>query len=127
MDVSNPPVAGGPYQAYATILGIFAGGLAVAGGLARLPGSDPRENTWLDLTALSTATFKVARTIARDEVTSFIREPFVEDDFHSREEKRPVQTGGIQQAIAELVTCSRCGQRRGSPPPRCWRRVLAGS
>jgi len=26
-----------PYQAYATIMGVFAGGLALAGGAARLP------------------------------------------------------------------------------------------
>jgi hypothetical protein len=108
MDVSKPSVARPPYEAYATITGVFVGGLAVAGGLARLLGRDPREATWLDLTALSAATFKVARTITRDEVTSFIREPFVEGDAHTGEEERPVQTGGAQQAIGELVTCSRC-------------------
>ena len=108
MDVSKPSPARPPYEAYATIVGVFAGGLAVAGGLARLLGRDPREATWLDLTALSAATFKVARTITRDEVTSFIREPFVEGDAHTGEEEHPVQTGGAQQAIGELVTCSRC-------------------
>lgn len=108
MDVSESSVPGRPYEAYATIMSVFLGGLAVAGGLARLLGRDPRENTWLDLTALSAATFKVARTIARDEVTSFIREPFVEGDARSGEEERPVQTGGIEQAVGELVTCSRC-------------------
>jgi hypothetical protein len=97
-----------PYEAYATIMGVFAGGLAVAGGLARLLGRDPRENTWLDLAALSAATFKVARTIARDDVATFIREPFVERDENGAEEERPVQTGGFDQAIGELVTCSRC-------------------
>jgi hypothetical protein len=108
MDVSKPSVARPPYEAYATITGVFVGGLAVAGGLARLLGRDPREATWLDLTALSVATFKVARTITRDEVTSFLREPFIEGNAHSGEEERPVQTGGAQQAIGELVTCSRC-------------------
>ncbi|CAN5181197.1 hypothetical protein BH18ACT12_BH18ACT12_23600 [soil metagenome] len=107
MNVSKPSVTRRPYDAYAAIMGVFAGGLAVAGGLARLLGRDARENTWLDLTALSAATFKVARTIARDEVTSFIREPFVEGDARSGEE-RPVQTGGMEQAIGELVTRSRC-------------------
>ena len=97
-----------PYEAYAAITGAFVGGLALAGGLARLLGRDPRENTWLDLAVLSAATFKTARTITRDEVTSFLREPFVEGDAHSGEEERPVQTGGVEQAIGELVTCSRC-------------------
>jgi hypothetical protein len=96
-----------PYEAYATITGVFAVGLAMAGGLARLLGRDPREHTWLDLATLSAATFKVGRTIARDEVTSFIREPFVEGEARHGEE-RPVQTGGMEQALGELVTCSRC-------------------
>jgi hypothetical protein len=97
-----------PYQAYATIVGVFAGGLAVAGGLARLLGRDPHTHTWLDLATLSAASFKAARTIARDEVTSFIREPFVEGEAHEGEDEKPVQTGGMEQAIGELVTCSRC-------------------
>jgi Protein of unknown function (DUF1360) len=106
--VTERPIVQPPYEAYATILGVFVGGLAVAGGLARLLGRDPREHTWLDLAALSAATFKTARTIARDEVTSFIREPFVEGDAHEGEDETPVQTGGMEQAIGELVTCSRC-------------------
>jgi uncharacterized protein DUF1360 len=108
MDVSERSLARPPYRAYATIMGVFAGGLAVAGALARPLGRDPRENTWLDLTALSAATFKVARTISRDEVTSFLREPFIQGDAHDGEDERPVQTGGMEQAIGELVTCSRC-------------------
>jgi hypothetical protein len=52
---------------------------------------------------LAGATFKAARTIARDDVTSFVRAPFVEG-----EEEEPKQTGGLEQAIGELVTCTRC-------------------
>jgi hypothetical protein len=97
-----------PYQAHATILGAFVGGAAVAGGVARLLGRDPREQSWLDPATLSAATFKASRTIARDEVTSFLREPFVEGMGGDDDEDRPVQTGGMDQAIGELVTCSRC-------------------
>jgi hypothetical protein len=97
-----------PYRAYATITGVFAGSLALAGGAARLLGRDPRDQTWLDLATLSAATFKAARTIARDDVTSFIREPFVEGHPHDHEQEHPVQTGGMEQALGELVTCSRC-------------------
>ena len=97
-----------PYHAYATITGVFVAGLALSGGVARLLGRDPREQTWLDLAALSAATFKASRTIARDDVTSFLREPFVEGDPRDPEDEHPVQTGGMEQAIGELVTCSRC-------------------
>jgi hypothetical protein len=106
--VTDRPVRQPPYEAYAKIMGVFVGGLAAAGGVARLLGRDPREHTWLDLVTLSAATYKAARTIARDEVTSFLREPFVEGEAHEGEDEHPVQTGGMEQAIGELVTCSRC-------------------
>jgi hypothetical protein len=96
-----------PYAAYAGIMATFAGGLAAAGGLARLLGRDPRENSALDLVVLAAATFKAARTITRDEVTSFIREPFVEGTAKEGGED-PIETGDLRQAIGELVTCSRC-------------------
>jgi hypothetical protein len=88
-------------------MGTFAGGLALAGGLSRLLGRDPQCQTALDLVVLSAATFKAARTLARDEVTSFIREPFVRGHAHEGDEE-PVETGDLHQAIGELVTCSRC-------------------
>jgi hypothetical protein len=91
------------YAAYAGIVATFAGALGAAGGLARLVGRDAPADTPLDLVVLSLATFKVARTVTRDDVASFIRAPFVED-----EDEEPVETGGVQQAIGELVTCSRC-------------------
>ena len=96
-----------PYEAYAAIMGVFAGGLAAAGALSRLLDRDPQCQNALDLTVLAAATFKAARTLARDEVTSFIREPFVRGHAHEGGEE-PVRTGDWQQAIGELVTCSRC-------------------
>jgi len=90
-----------PQGAYATIMGTFAAGLGGAALLAKALGREPRENDALDLLVLSLATFKTARTIARDDVASFIREPFVEGD-------EPIETGDLRQAIGELVTCSRC-------------------
>ena len=90
-----------PQAAYAAIMGTFAAGLGGAALLARMLGREPRENGSLDLVILSLATFKAARTIARDELGSFIREPFVEGED-------PVGSGDLRQAIGELVTCSRC-------------------
>ncbi len=96
-----------PYGAYAALMAAFAGGLAGAGALARALDRDPYEHTTLDLAALALATFKAARTLSDDEVTSFLREPFVEGRAHEGGED-PRETGGMRQAIGELVTCSRC-------------------
>jgi hypothetical protein len=96
-----------PYRAYATIMGVFAGGLAGAGLPERALDRDPREHDWLDLFTLGAATFKASRTIASDEVTSFLREPFTAEQAHEGSEE-PAATGDMRQAIGELVTCSRC-------------------
>ena len=97
-----------PYRAYATIMGTFAAGLAASGAVAHLLDRDVRDNDALDLVVLGLATFKAARTISRDEVTSFLREPFVEGQAHEGDGEEPVETGDMRQAIGELVTCSRC-------------------
>ena len=97
-----------PYRSYAAIMGTFMGGLAAAAGAARLLGREPSCQSSLDYAILSMASFKAARTFTRDQVTSFIRQPFVEGDAYKGDEEEPVQEGGMQQAIGELVTCSRC-------------------
>jgi hypothetical protein len=86
------------YHAYAAIVGTFFAGLGVVSLLARR--SPPA--TALDLVALSAATFKASRTLSRERVGSFLREPFVEGS-----EERPAGEG-VQRALGELVTCSRC-------------------
>lgn len=96
-----------PYGSYALIVGGFAAALMGAGAAARRFDRNPACQTPLDLAVLSLASFKAARTLARDEVTSFIREPFVKGEAHSGEGEEPVE-GGMHQAIGELVTCSRC-------------------
>jgi Protein of unknown function (DUF1360) len=97
-----------PYEAYSAIMGIFAGGIGLAGLAARILDRNPGCQTALDFVVLSAASFKAARTLARDEVASFLREPFVEGQAHEGGEE-PLETGDFRQAIGELVTCSRCG------------------
>jgi len=96
-----------PYESYAAIMGTFVGGLVVAGAVARALDRDPQCHTALDFAVLGAAAFKAAHTLSHDEVTSFVRQPFVRGDAHSGEGEEPVQ-GGMEQAIGELVTCSRC-------------------
>lgn len=92
-----------PYGAYATIAGTFFGGLAVIAALCRRspPGSAA------DLVALSAATFKASRTLSRERVGSFVRQPFVEGEADSSEDEQPAGEG-LQRALGELVTCPRC-------------------
>jgi Protein of unknown function (DUF1360) len=97
-----------PRQAYAAIVGVYVGGLGVGGLAAHAFGRNPACQTTLDFAVLSAASFKAARTLAHDEVTSFLREPFVQGDAHEGDEE-PVESGDVRQAIGELVTCSRCG------------------
>jgi len=96
-----------PYAAYAGIMSTFLGGVALTGALAAKLHRTPPERTAFDLAVLGLATFKASRTLARDEVTSFLREPFVQGTAPAGDEE-PVQTGDLRQAVGELVTCSRC-------------------
>jgi Protein of unknown function (DUF1360) len=101
--VVRTPTEKPPYEAYATIAGIFLGGLA---GVAALSRRSP-PSTALDLAVLGAATFKVSRTLTRERVGSFVRQPFVEGDADTGEDEHPAGTG-FQRAIGELVTCPRC-------------------
>ena len=87
-----------PYGSYAAIAAFFLGGIATVAAVSRRA---PAAST-LDLIALSTATFKASRTLSRERVASFVREPFVEG-----EDERPAGEG-LQRALGELVTCPRC-------------------
>ena len=95
----DPP----PYGSYAAIVGVFLGGIATVAALGRRAPAGGA----LDLLALSAATFKASRTLSRERVASFVRQPFVEGDANIGEDERPAGEG-LQRAIGELVTCPRC-------------------
>ena len=97
-----------PYRAYATIVATFVTGLGAVSGVAAARQRPLREFTPMDLTMLGLATFKASRTVARDKVTSFVRDPFVEGEAYDGEGERPVHDTDMKQAIGELVTCTRC-------------------
>jgi hypothetical protein len=96
-----------PYGTYAALVALFGAGVGGAATLAGALGRQPERLRALDLVVLSAATFKAARTVAHDEVLSFIREPFVQGSAHEGGEE-PVATGGTRQAVGELLTCTRC-------------------
>lgn len=95
-----------PYGSYAAIMGGFTGLLAAAGAVSRLADRDPQCQTPLDFFVLAAASFKAARTLSHDEVTSFIRQPFVRGHAHTGDEEPVI--GGMEQAVGELITCTRC-------------------
>ncbi|HYZ20074.1 MAG TPA: DUF1360 domain-containing protein [Gaiellaceae bacterium] len=97
------PLERPPYEAYAAIVGGFFAGLGTVAALARR--SPP--GTALDLIALSAATFKASRTLSRERVASFVRQPFVEGEAELGEEEEPAGEG-LQRALGELVLCTRC-------------------
>jgi hypothetical protein len=96
-----------PYSTYAALVGVFGVGMAGVGAVASLRGQHLEHLTPLDFAVLSAATFKASRTVAHDEVLSFLRAPFVQGEAHEGDEK-PIEDGGARQAVGELLTCSRC-------------------
>jgi hypothetical protein len=97
-----------PYRAYATIAGAFMAGLGAVSGVAAARKRPVHEMAAIDLALLGLATFKASRTVARDKVTSFVREPFVEGEAYDGENEKPTHETEMKQAIGELVTCTRC-------------------
>jgi hypothetical protein len=83
-------------------------GLGAVSGLAAARKRPLREMAPIDLALLGLATFKASRTVARDKVTSFVREPFVEGEAYDGEDEKPTHETELKQAIGELVTCTRC-------------------
>ena len=91
------------------VYGAVVGGAAAAVRASRkeLPGRVPLG----DAVLLTVATFRTARTIAKDPVTSPLRAPFTSfrgtsGEAEVAEEIR--EHGGIKHAIGELITCPFC-------------------
>ncbi|HUH16065.1 MAG TPA: DUF1360 domain-containing protein [Gaiellaceae bacterium] len=89
-------------------MGTFVTGLGAVSGLAALRHRPAPDYSAVDLAMLGLATFKASRIVARDKVTSFVREPFVEGEAYDGEGERPTEETELKQALGELVTCTRC-------------------
>jgi len=103
---STPASATGPGD-YAALEAAFLGGLIGVIALARRREQDgspalPRR----DLPVLAMATFTLADTLAKERVSTWLREPFVRGDA----DHKPVSAegSGLRHAIGELLTCTRC-------------------
>ena len=61
--------------------------------------------TAADLLPIGAATFALSKTIAREKIGSWLREPFVEETAGGRSRLRGSR---LRRAVGELVTCTRC-------------------
>jgi hypothetical protein len=112
MAETTPDSLTGP-EDYAVLATIFLTGLGSvivlsrrrhAEGVAAIP---PR-----DLPALALATFALADTVVNEKVSTWLRQPFVEEDG----EHHPLapKGRGMQRAVGELLTCTRCAGTWGA-------------
>lgn len=92
---------------YALLEGTFASGLLGLVLLTRRREQDgqqaiPRR----ELPVLAMATFALADVLAKERISTWLREPFVLEDA----EHKPVEAegGGLRRAVGELLTCTRC-------------------
>lgn len=99
---------GKPLAPYAALVGVFTAGFGGALGAAVASGRAPRRISVVDLGLLGIASHKLSRLVAKDEVTSWARAPFVEErPTDGDEEEEPAGTG-LRHAVGELVSCPHC-------------------
>ncbi len=103
---STPQSASGPGD-YATLEAVFLSGLVGVIALARRRERDgtpaiPRG----ELAVLAMATFTLADVVAKEKVSTWIREPFVREGADHK--AISAEGTGLRHAIGELMTCTRC-------------------
>ena len=92
---------------YAIINLAYLAGLAGVATLARRRHRQGGEQIPLrELPVLGAAAFAMADVLAKQKVTTWLREPFVEESS----DHRPVRPegSGLRYALGELLTCTRC-------------------
>lgn len=98
----------GPYLALAGIFNLSFAAFLLAANQAERP--LPERLSARDVALLGVATFKLSRLISRDQVTAFLRAPFVTykgPAAASEVEEEPRGTGW-QRALGNLLTCPYC-------------------
>jgi hypothetical protein len=103
---STPPASSGASD-YAMVEAVFAAGLAGLAVLTHRRESDGQRAIPLhELPVLAVATFALADVIAKEKVSTWLREPFVQEG----PDHKPVRPegSGLRYTIGELLTCTRC-------------------
>lgn len=100
-----------PLGSYAALAGVY--GVSVAGFLgwtARSRRRLPERMDWRDLALFGVATHALTRVVAKDQVTSFLRAPFVrfQEDSTAGEVEEVSRGRGMQKALGQLLGCPFC-------------------
>ncbi len=93
-------------------MGVYLGLVSAAAAAVRASGRDlPDRIPPGDAALLTVATFRLARRIAKDPVTSPIRAPFTRfqgPSGHAEIAEEVREHGGVKHAVGELLTCPFC-------------------
>ena len=122
---ASTPAAPSQAGDYALVEAAFLTALAAVAALTRRRESDGAPAIPLrDLPLLAAGTFALANLIAKEKVSTWLREPFVEEGADHKP-LRP-EGSGLRYVVGELLTCTRCvgtwsalalvGLRTASPP-----------
>jgi hypothetical protein len=99
-----------PLNAYAGGIAVYSTLVATLAGIAKLQRRQLPAPTPFEVLLLVTATHKVARLIAKENITSAIRAPFTRYEGVSgpAELHEEVRGHGARHAVGELLTCPFC-------------------
>ena len=93
-------------------MGVYLGLVSTAAAAVRASGKElPDRSPPGDAALLAVATFRLARRIAKDPVTSPLRAPFTTfqgPSGHAEVAEEVREHGGVKHAIGELLTCPFC-------------------
>jgi Protein of unknown function (DUF1360) len=100
-----------PLGGYLALMSVYSAGTAAAAAAAKLLGRKaPRTVSPWDVSLMGVATHRLARTIAKDPVTSPFRAPFTSYQGLSgpSELHEEVRGDGLKHSVGELITCPMC-------------------
>jgi hypothetical protein len=99
-----------PLSAYAGGMGVYSALVVTLAGIARAQHRPVPSPSPFEVLLIGTATHKLARLIAKENITSAIRAPFTryEGTAGPAELHEEVRGHGARHAIGELITCPFC-------------------
>src|SRR5437016_66823 len=99
-----------PFRTYAAMATLFNAAFAGALLTARRSGRLPERIETQDVILIGTASHKLARLLAKDKITTFLRAPFTE--YQGRggpaEVEERARGEGVRRALGELLICPYC-------------------